>query len=138
MDILHPDSVHSSEKLISTAYSKRHFTEIFHEIRIYSNVSLVRCRYVTNITVTFTSTLQVLIQTLQIPTVDLVFQLFEDFRNRQGVTFFFLHLIFPKAKEDTDMLRWLRPLWECIGNNFIAKIQVPSFPEQQHPRTDTH
>lgn len=30
------------------------------------------------------------------------------------------------------------PLWECIGNNFIAKIQVPSFPEQHHPRTDTH
>lgn len=34
--------------------------------------------------------------------------------------------------------QWLRPLWECIGNNFIAKIQVPSLPEQHHyPVTDT-
>lgn len=33
--------------------------------------------------------------------------------------------------------RWLRPLSECIGNNFIAKIQVPSLPEQQLPRMNT-
>lgn len=44
----------------------------------------------------------------------------------------------PQITDDTDVLRWLRPLWECIGNNFIAKIQVPSFPKQHHPRTDTH
>lgn len=46
-------------------------------------------------------------------------------------------LIFPQTNDDTRIVRWLRPLWECIGNNFIAKIQVPSFPEQHHPRTDT-
>lgn len=33
--------------------------------------------------------------------------------------------------------RWSRPLRERIGNNFIAKIQVPSVPEQP-PGTDTH
>lgn len=47
-----------------------------------------------------------------------------------------------------DAVRWLRPLWECIGINFIAKIQVPSLPRATltqnwhtvytHPRTLLH
>lgn len=44
------------------------------------------------------------------------------------------------AKDEMTTRRpawWLRPLSECIGNNFIAKIQVPSLPEQQLPRMNT-
>lgn len=36
------------------------------------------------------------------------------------------------------VLNILRLRGSALVNNFIAKIQVPSFPEQQQPRTDTH
>lgn len=35
-------------------------------------------------------------------------------------------------KQLVNITQWLRPLWECIGNNFIAKIQVPSYPQSSN------
>ena len=106
-------------RFISTAFPNWSLMERSHQMKIYSIIFLGQSEYMRNTEMLFK--------------VDLVSGTFQEqivWWSRSNS----FDLIPPRAKEDIGMLWWLRPLWECIGNNFIAKIQVPSFPEQHHPQ----